>query len=83
MTATDQNIFDQTASVIRAHFRVDDRTHIGPETSSEDLPGWDSLSHTLLILAVEERFGIELPPDRTFDLENVGALVALIGQTLP
>ena len=83
MTTISTDLLQQTAGVMRAHFRVSEQTHIGPETTSEDLPGWDSLSHTLLILAIEEHFGIELPPERTFDLENVGALVALIQETLP
>jgi acyl carrier protein len=83
MNATDPRILEQTVEVIRKHFRVNDRTPVNADTTSEDLAGWDSLSHALLIIAIEAHFGVELPPERAFEVENVGALAALIAETLP
>ena len=80
MTITDASLLEQTAAVIREHFRLDDATRIDGATSSADVAGWDSLSHTMLVMAIEERFGVELPTDRVFEAESVGALVALIAE---
>jgi len=52
---------------------------ITPATTAADVEGWDSLSHLLLIAAVEKHFRIRLPRENLFDLDNVGELAALIG----
>jgi acyl carrier protein len=66
-----QAIFDRT-------FPAAGRVRIGPETTAADVEGWDSLSHALLIMGVEGEFGITLPADRVYELNDVGELVALI-----
>jgi acyl carrier protein len=48
------------------------------ETVSSDVQGWDSLSHSMLIMGVEEEFGMELPLGEVYALADVGALVDLI-----
>ena len=47
-------------------------------TTAYDVQGWDSLSHAVLILNIESEFDVELPLDKTLDMENVGDLVDLI-----
>lgn len=49
---------------------------VNRETIAYDIPGWDSLSHTLLMLTIEERFKIKLKPETIY--ENVGELVDII-----
>jgi acyl carrier protein len=68
-----QTIFDRT-------FPAAGRVRIGSETTAADVEGWDSLSHALLIMGVEGEFGITLPTDRIYELDDVGELVTLIGQ---
>jgi len=55
---------------------------ITPETTSNDVEGWDSMSHVTLLLAVEDHFNIEFRPFEIANLKNVGALVDLIGKKL-
>lgn len=43
-----------------------------------DVRGWDSLSHTMILMAVEDAFGVTLPEDRIFGLGTVGDLVDLV-----
>jgi len=52
------------------------------ETVSSDVQGWDSLSHSLLIMGVEEEFRVELPAEEIYDLANVGALVDLVERSI-
>jgi acyl carrier protein len=51
---------------------------IGPETTALDVAGWDSLSHTLLILEMETAFGVHIDPDRVAVCNNIQELVEYI-----
>lgn len=76
------DVLDRVCAVTRAVFHLPDATPIGRETTASDVKGWDSLSHAMLILAVEEEFGADLPLDRTYTLANVGDLADLVAETL-
>lgn len=82
MTSSD-DLFLRVARVVRSTFNVGEDEPIVPETTSADIDGWDSLAHSILVMGIEDEFGIDLPLDRAFDLPNVGALAGLVEETLP
>jgi acyl carrier protein len=41
-----------------------------------DVPEWSSLHHVNLMLALEERLGVEIGPDEIVQLTTVGAIEA-------
>lgn len=45
------------------------------DTQAEDIDGWDSLSHTVLLVGIEKHFGIRLDYEDVLDAENVGELI--------
>jgi len=49
------------------------------ETTAKDVQGWDSMKQILIVLAVEERYAIQLTPREMDRLANVGDLVTAIG----
>ncbi len=49
-----------------------------PETTANEVDGWDSLSHTILISAVELKFQVKFSTREVLRLKNVGDLVQLI-----
>ena len=49
-----------------------------PQTTAEDVKGWDSIKHISLIVAVEERFRIKMRSSEIEKLANVGDLVRVI-----
>lgn len=51
---------------------------LGPETTSDDVDGWDSVGHIRLVLACEEAFGVSFQPKEVMGLGNLGELVDLI-----
>jgi acyl carrier protein len=55
-----------------------DGLKIAPETTSNDVEGWDSMSHVTLLLAIEDHFKVEFQPFEIANLKNVGALVSLV-----
>jgi len=63
---------------MHATFRIPSGTRIDAQTTSADIEGWDSLSHAVLIMNIEEAFNVDLPLDRVYALNNVGDLVNLL-----
>ncbi len=64
---------------------VSDALQSGPvvltrDTKAMQVRGWDSLSHTIILIALEDAFDCTLPVDRTLALKNVGDLVDLIAE---
>lgn len=45
-----------------------------PRTRAAEVPGWDSLHHMLLLMEIEERFGVALTAEETGAMPDVGAL---------
>ena len=56
----------------------DDTISVSPDTTAEDVPEWDSLSHIRLVLTVQKTFNIKLSAAQTANLKNVGELAELI-----
>jgi acyl carrier protein len=51
---------------------------IDESTTADDVPGWNSLSHANILMAIEEYFGIEFDLNVVLSAKNVGDLVAMI-----
>lgn len=55
---------------------------LSPMTTSNDIEGWDSMSHVTMLLAVEDHFNIEFKSFEIASLPNVGTLVNLVEKKL-
>jgi acyl carrier protein len=53
---------------------------IAPGTSAADIPGWDSMTHINLVVAVEQHFKIKFKIAEIDRLKNVGDLAGLIAE---
>lgn len=53
----------------------DDEIDIKPETTANDVYGWDSLSHVNLIVAIEAKFNIRFSQKELLTFKNVGNLM--------
>lgn len=56
---------------------------IGDDQFSDDLaynsiPEWDSASHMVIIIAMEEKFGIELNPDDVVSMTTIPKIYAVL-----
>ncbi len=47
-------------------------------TTARDIAEWDSLSHVLMLAAVEKQFGMKFTASEIQRMQNVGDLIALI-----
>jgi acyl carrier protein len=48
------------------------------ETTADQIDGWDSQMHVMLIVAAEQRFGVKFRTAELESLRNVGQFVQLI-----
>jgi len=56
----------------------DDDVVLTPDTTANDIDGWDSQTHVLLIVAAEQRFGVKFRTAELESLKNVGHFAELI-----
>jgi len=72
---------DELTQVFRQVF--DDPTiTLKPETTANDVEGWDSLSHVNLMMAVENRFNIRFSQKEVLSFKNVGDLARCVESKL-
>jgi acyl carrier protein len=74
---TEQDILEALTLVFRDVFD-DDSIALRPETTADDIDGWDSQAHVTLVVATEMRFGIKFRTGELEGLHNVGDFVRLI-----
>jgi acyl carrier protein len=69
--------FEQVRGIASDVFGVPTNT-ITAESSPQSIESWDSMQHLNLVLAIEERFGVQFEPEEIEEMKNVGAAVALV-----
>jgi acyl carrier protein len=70
-------IYKQLTEVFRDLFD-DESLTLSPETTARDIPGWNSLMHVNVILAVESRFGVKFRTSEIEAMHDVGHLAELL-----
>jgi len=75
-------IWQIVTSVFRDTLDRDDLV-LTPGLTAKDVEGWDSLNHILLVVAVEQKFGIKFNTGEIDGLDNVGQFIDLIASKMP
>lgn len=60
----------------------DPEIELTPETTADDIDGWDSLSHVNLIMAVANRFQVSFKQKDVVGFKNVGDLARCVESKL-
>ena len=55
-----------------------DEIVLTPETTAQDIAGWDSVNHIRLIVSIEAEFGVRFTVQEMATASNVGEFVDLI-----
>lgn len=66
LTELFRDLFDEEALVLTG------------DTTADQIDGWDSQMHVMLIVAAEQRFGVKFRTAELESLRNVGQFVQLI-----
>lgn len=72
---------EEIKSQLRDLFRKvfgDESLELTEAMTAGDVPGWDSLNHISLIVAVEKKFKVSLTTKEVASLNNVGELMKLL-----
>jgi acyl carrier protein len=77
LTAT----FEQVRSIASDIFGIP-ADKITPSSSPETIENWDSIQHLNLVLALEEKFNLQLSPEEIEEIKSVGAGAKLIESKL-
>ena len=70
-------ITNELKAVLLTSLNLDD-WDIRDETIAAEIPGWDSLNHINVILAVEKHFNVRLKSVEILKLKNIGDLQRLV-----
>lgn len=71
------NLWNDLTDVFRESLD-DDSLTLTESTTAKDVPGWDSITHILLVVAVEKKFLVKFTAGEIQQLNNVGDMAALI-----
>lgn len=74
-------ISDRLKDVIIKELNLNDYD-IQDETRADEVPGWDSLNHINVIIAIEKGFNIRLKGVEILRLKNIGDIQKLVDSKL-
>lgn len=55
---------------------------IAGQSSPQNIDGWDSVQHLNLVLALEQRFAVQFPPEEIVQMKSIGDIVGLVEKRL-
>jgi acyl carrier protein len=76
---THAELWDGLNEVFRDVMDVPD-LRVAESTTANEVDEWDSITHVLLIVAVEKKFSVKFTAAEIQSLQNVGQLAALVEQ---
>lgn len=68
---------DRVRRIAAREFNVDAAT-LTADSGDADVPGWDSSTHLVLMMALEEEFGVSFELDEVTELASIGSIAAAI-----
>jgi acyl carrier protein len=66
-------VFQKIADSVRSTFR-DPQIIVTDSTTADDIDGWDSLSHAILIFRIEKNCNVRIPTNVATGFKNIGEL---------
>jgi len=71
------DVWNELTEIFRESLDNDTLT-LTETTTAKDVEGWDSITHVLIVVAVEKKFRVKFTAGEIQQLHNVGDLAALI-----
>jgi acyl carrier protein len=71
------NLWNELTAIFRDTLDNESLT-LAETTTAKDVEGWDSITHVLVMVAVEKKFRVKFTAGEIQQLKNVGELAALI-----
>ena len=74
-----QEILDQIQEIFRDQLD-DESIALTNETTANDVEDWDSLTHIMLVVAIEKHFKIKFTSSEILTWKNVGEMIECISE---
>lgn len=75
------HIFNHLQEIVRT--QLDDPSiQVDEATEIDNIPGWDSIAHVSIMVAIEGRYSIIFDPDKYSSFANMGEMVDFIIEML-
>jgi len=74
---TESDALNELTTLLRDVFDAPALT-ITAESDAKSVPGWDSMKQVVILMAIEEKFGIMISTREMAKQKNVGDLAALV-----
>ena len=74
-----QGFLDQIQEIFRDQLD-DDSLILTDETTANDVEDWDSLTHIMLVVAIEKHFKIKFTSNEILSWKNVGEMIECISK---
>jgi acyl carrier protein len=71
---------EDVLAILQRELDLDDGD-ITPESRAEDVEYWDSLGHLRVCMALEERYGVQIPMEEVAELQSVPAIVKYLADS--
>ena len=71
------NVFEQIRTIASDLFRIPPE-RISAASTPQSIEAWDSIQHLNLVLAIEEKFAVELSPEEIEQMTSVGETTKLV-----
>ena len=68
-----ERVYDIVSSMLRVP-----RASLGPDSSPDTLPQWDSLRHLQIVLALEEALGLHLTVEEIEAMQSMRVIIAIV-----
>jgi acyl carrier protein len=65
---------NRVKEIVATLFNVD-ASSLTVASSSKDVSGWDSMGQLMLILELEQQFGLQIPPESAEKLTSISEIV--------
>jgi acyl carrier protein len=72
-----ENLWNDLTAIFRDALDNESLT-LTEASTAKDVEGWDSITHVLIVVAVEKKFQVKFTAGEIQQLQNVGELAALI-----
>lgn len=76
-------ISEKLINVIKKELKLNDGFELKPEMTANQVPGWDSLNHINIIVAIEKEFAVRFKGLEILKAKNIGDLQRLINSKVP
>ena len=71
------NVFEQIRTIASDLFRIPPE-RINAASTPQSIEAWDSIQHLNIVLALEEKFAVELSPEEMEQMTSVGEIAKLV-----